>query len=447
MNRPRICLSLYGTTDEVCSAINSFDADLFEIRLDLCSDLDGARVRAATNKPLLFAAHGRPDLLRKYLDFADYVDLEQDAGGTPAVPNAGKMPALPIVSIHAKEEDPDRLWERLFGEHRTKIVLETENYDVIARLIKLNRDHSPLALCFAAGEVGAFSRILSVLNGAPWIYASLPGRATGNGQFMFDQLIQTYRLPRFQKMQELSVFGIIGNPVAHSSSPQIQNKNFADASLPWIYLPFFCKDLPALLSSAPKWKAKGFSITHPYKEEVLPLLDSVSPAVQRLRSCNTIAYVDGKWIGTNTDLDGIETMLKDVPVHGARTVIIGAGASARAFVSVIHPRVAELWILNRTAEKASQLASEFQARSGPLTDLIHIDYDILIQATSNGWISGESPIDTQQLKPGKIVIDCIYQDTELLKKARDLGCRTINGETWFQAQAQSQFRWWSSLNL
>jgi 3-dehydroquinate dehydratase / shikimate dehydrogenase len=437
MNQPRICLSLYGTNEELCSAIKSFDADLFEIRLDLCTDPDGSKIRAATNKPLLFAAHGRPDLLEKSWPFADYVDVEQ---GEATGQNS-------IVSIHANEGDPDRLWQKLSGEHRTKIVLETENYDVIARLIELNREHAPLAFCFAAGEVGAFSRILSVLNGAPWIYSSLPGRSTGNGQFTFDQLIQTYRLRRFEKRKDVSVFGIIGNPVAHSRSPEIQNRNFADASLSWIYLPFFCKDLPALLRAASKGRTKGFSITHPYKEEILPLLDSFSPAVQTLRSCNTVAYVDEKWIGTNTDLEGIEALVKDVPINAKRTVIIGAGASARAVASVIRPSLAELWILNRTSDKATQLASEFHAKGGSLADLAHIDYDILIQATPIGWMSGQCPVDLRHLRPEKTVIDCIYQDTDLLKKARELGCRTINGEMWFQVQAQAQFRWWSSLNL
>ena len=438
MNHIRICLSLYGTTEELCRAIKSFDANLYEIRLDLCTDdPEGAKIRAATTKPLLFAAHGRPDLLEKYWPFADYVDVEQ---GEATGQNS-------IVSIHTKEGEPDRLWKKLSGEHRTKIVLETANYDVIARLIELNREHSPLAFCFAAGEIGSFSRILSVLNGAPWIYASLAGRATGNAQFAFDQLVETYQLRRFEKIQDISVFGIIGNPVSHSRSPQIQNRNFADASLPWIYLPFFCVDLPALLRAAPKWKTKGFSITHPYKEEILPLLDSVSPAAQSLRSCNTVAYVDGKWTGTNTDLEGIKTLLKDVPVDGARIVIIGAGASARALASVIRPQVGKLWILNRTTDKASRLASEFQADSGSLADLEHIDYDILIQATSIGWNSGECPVNVRHLRPGKVVIDCIYQDTDLLKKARDLECKTINGKIWFDAQAQAQFRWWSSLNL
>src|ERR671935_13864 len=100
MNHPRICLSLYGTTQELCSAINSFDADSFEIRLDLCTDPDGAKIRATTRKPLLFAAHGRPDLLEKYWTFADYVDVELgEATGRNC-----------IISIHSKEEDPDRLW-------------------------------------------------------------------------------------------------------------------------------------------------------------------------------------------------------------------------------------------------------------------------------------------------------------------------------------------------
>ena len=142
MSVPRICLSLFGTIEEIIDAISKYDADLFEIRLDLSTELEGPKLRAATRKPLLFTAHRRPDLLERFWPFADYVDVEQ------AEATGGNT----IRSIHANDEDPDRLWEKLAGEHMTKIVLETSNYQTISRLIQLNHEHAPHAICFHANQ-------------------------------------------------------------------------------------------------------------------------------------------------------------------------------------------------------------------------------------------------------------------------------------------------------
>ena len=432
MSSPRICLSLYGTTDEICEAIREHDADLFEIRLDLSSNPDGSTIRACTRKPLLIAAHGRPDLLEKYWPFADFVDVEQaDAIGQNT-----------IVSIHSNREDVDALWSQYSGEHITKIVLETENYDAITRLLELNRQNKPLAILFASGEVGSFSRIASTFHGARWIYASLEGRSTAPGQFTYDQLMDAYKIRRLDTNQDVSIFGIIGNPVSHSRSPEFQNRKFAEASLPWIYLPFLCKDLPALFRNAPRWNTKGFSITHPHKEAVLELLDSVTPEVERLRSCNTVAYVEGKWMGTNTDWIGLKALLAELSLKNMRAVILGAGASARLFASMLHAEGANLVILNRNAKKAEELALQFGAKAGPLEHLKDLNYDLLIQATPVGWSSGELPVDPAHLREGKIVIDCIYKDTALLQISRQLGCATLNGEKWFEAQAEAQFEFW-----
>ncbi len=434
MSGALICLSVYGSTQEICDQIRNHDADLYEIRLDLSDQPNAAEIRATTSKPVLITAHGNPGLLNEYRSIADFIDVEQAQATTPDS----------IVSIHTGDQDPDQLWAKLQGDHITKIVVETENYQRIAGLLRLNRTHSPKAICFASGEIGSFSRILSALNGARWIYASLPGRATGNGQFTIQDLLEVYRIRRFKSGQELSVFGIVGDPVAHSLSPPLQNKKFSDVSLPWIYLPFRCTNLKQLFEQAPGWNTKGFSITHPYKEEALSFLDHASPETKEIRSCNTVAFMNGRLHGTNTDLVGIRALVSQVALSNARVIILGAGASARAIAFVVRPHVAELTFLNRTQQKAQQIASEFQGESGALEDLPNLQYDVLFQATSLGWKAGECPVNPDHLRPATTVIDAVYQETELLKRAKALGCRTINGETWFRAQAEAQFCWWKS---
>lgn len=425
----RICLSLFGTTIEICDLIkDSPEADLYEIRLDL-SNADPAAIRNATQKPLIFTAHGRPDLLQNASPFADYLDVEQQKQ------DGSKY----IVSIHAEDIDPQAYWDQLSGDHITKIVLRTEDYSRISQLLALNRQSN--AICFAQGEAGAFSRILSVFRGAHWAYASLPGRATGEGQFTLRELLDLYRVGRFDSPP--AVFGIVGNPVAHSRSPLFHNAKFAEENLPWIYLPFPCKNLEQLFRYAPGFGIHGFSITHPYKKEVLPFL------ANQLDSCNTVAYGNGKWYGTNTDVDGVREMLtrEKLSIEKARVVILGAGGTARTIASVIRPFVRQLIFLNRTPAKAAALAAEFQGESGSLDQLKTYTYDVLFQATSVGLNEGECPVNPDHLTAGATVVDVIYNppETVLLRKAKNLGCRIINGESMFLAQAEAQFRWWKNI--
>ena len=174
------------------------------------------------------------------------------------------------MSVHSGEADPDALWAAHRGDHITKIVLQTADYAKIARLIELDREHPGQALCFAMGEAGAFSRILAAFAGAPWIYASAGSRPTAPGQFTLRELIDVYRVRRFDAQPRL--FGIAGDPLAHSRSPQFHNAAFAAANLPWMYVPFRCTDLPALLRHAPAFGIRGLSLTHPLKESALSLV-------------------------------------------------------------------------------------------------------------------------------------------------------------------------------
>ncbi len=332
--------------------------------------------------------------------------------------------------------------KQLSGGHLTKLVLNTSDYSTIASLIELNRAHG--ALCFAMGETGAFSRIVSVFRGAPWIYASQPDRPTGDGQFTLQELTTLYRIRRFE--EEPSLFGITGDPVSHSLSPSFHNGKFTDAQLPWIYLPFPCRNVHSLIEHAPRLGICGLTVTHPHKEAVIRHLTHASPEVARLRSCNTLCYRDGEWHGINTDVIGVEETLRRIqaPLQTSSVIILGAGGAARAIASVIAGHCRKWIVLNRNPENAKIVASEFGGTAGALVDLHKYNYDLLFQATSVGMREGECPVDPEVLLPGKTVIDLIYRPSEtvLLKKAKSLGCRTMNGEVWFYAQAEAQFAWW-----
>src|SRR5262249_16105146 len=156
--------------------------------------------------------------------------------------------------------------------------------------------------------VGAFSRILSLFRGAPWIYACLPGKPTGTAQFHLSELVHSYRIHRFTFTPH--VFGIVGDPVAHSYSPAFHNRKFTAAHLPWMFLPFSCNDLGSLMDRALQFGVVGFSVTHPFKEEMLSFLEHPSEEVKRLRSCNTVCHKEDGWHGINTDVAGLNHLIE-----------------------------------------------------------------------------------------------------------------------------------------
>lgn len=428
-----ICLSVFGSTKSLCEIFESCtdQADLFEVRLDLSEKLDLASIRKATSKPLIFASHNNPELLKNAEPYADYIDI----GPTKATSNKQ------IVSFHGKDEDPEVLWQKFSGDHITKIVLETNNYSKIAALLKLNSEKS---ICFAMGEVGSFSRILSVFEKAPWIYTSLSQQPTAPGQFSIDQLINTYQVKRFSAKP--GIFGILGNPVSHSRSPAFHNQKFAEHNLPWIYLPFPCLDLESLMDHRKNFGIIGLSVTHPYKEKVIAFLAEQTPEVKKLRSCNTLLWKNNGWHGINTDVVGFEGLLikHGVELDKKYVAIIGAGGAARAAAFVVAQSSAKLIFLNRTHEKAMELAKEFNGTAVQLSEIVAVEYDVLIQTTPVGMRNNECPINPDLVRPSTTVIDVLYEPAEtiLLRKAKALGCRAINGEDWFLLQAEAQFQYW-----
>ena len=149
---------------------------------------------------------------------------------------------------------------------------------------------------------------------------------------------------------------------------------------------------------------KGISVTMPLKEAAIPYLNELSWDAQKIGSVNTIAFINGKSIGYNTDgvgaLDAIENQIS---VKGKKIVVLGAGGTARAIVYEALKRNAQVTVLNRTEGKALKLADRFACRGGDLQNMskeAEAGYDIIINATSD-----ELPIGPEWILPGCLVMD------------------------------------------
>lgn len=245
------------------------------------------------------------------------------------------------------------------------------------------------------------------------------------------------------------LYGIIGKPVRHSLSPAMHNAAFQHEKINAVYLAFETDDCPQACSSMRCLDIKGYSVTIPNKEDIVPLLDKTDHAVQKIGACNTIKNVNGTLVGTNTDWLGAITALEKsgITLKGAKTVILGAGGSARAVAYGLLEREAKVTICNRTLEKAQQLALEFGCEYASLSEAEKIHADILVNTTSVGManLSDKSPISKKGVENYQIIMDIVYNplETVLLRYAKAAGKITINGLYMLLYQAMAQFEYWT----
>jgi shikimate dehydrogenase len=247
---------------------------------------------------------------------------------------------------------------------------------------------------------------------------------------------------------ETSLFGLIGNPVAHSLSPLMHNRAFAASGFNAVYLAFCISDPGAAIKSFRALSVTGLSVTLPHKVAVMQYLDDIDQTAAAIGAVNTIVNHNGKLTGYNTDCQGaIRALQTRTALTGKSVAIIGAGGAARAIGFGLVPVAERLTILNRTRKSGEQLAADLQAEFLPLNECLPKRYDILINTTPVGMHPdiAATPIAKQSLSKEVVVMDIVYNplQTQFLKDATAKGCRTINGLDMFVFQGAFQFELWT----
>jgi shikimate dehydrogenase len=160
-------------------------------------------------------------------------------------------------------------------------------------------------------------------------------------------------------------------------------------------------------------------------------LGNVDESAKSARSVNTISVTDGQLIGSNTDGDGCCNAIEQagVVVAGSRAVVIGAGGTARAIVATLARRGAsDIAVINRTESRAQDvITSATVARVGNVGDIANAN--ILINATSVGMGTQETPVEAGLLHSSLVVLDAVYHplETTLLRDAKLAGAKTVDG--------------------
>ena len=316
----------------------------------------------------------------------------------------------------------------------------------VLKLIE-DRSLSSHVVGIAMGEEGLLSRVLGPRAGAAFTFASADdGEETAPGQVSARTLLDLYRLDQLD--QATRIFGVAGNPIAHSLSPLMHNTAFRRESVNAVMLPLKVKALNDLLTVVRDLPLGGVAVTMPLKQEVLPHLANMDPLTARIGACNTLRTgADGKLYGFNTDVAGVVRPLeKRMRSKGARIVVLGAGGAARAAVFGLVDQGAEVFVVNRTHEKAVALARKAHAKSLKQELLAKNKFDALINTTPCGMagIKQALPIKENELNAG-LVFDMVYNplSTPLLKLAHSRGIPIISGLEMFVQQGARQFEIWT----
>lgn len=256
---------------------------------------------------------------------------------------------------------------------------------------------------------------------------------------------------------KIPLAAVIGCPVAHSKSPQLQ-RHWLDAyGIAGHYVPMHVEpgDLEDVIRMMPKMGYVGANITIPHKVAVMSIADQVTDRATLIGAANTLIYRnDGTILADNTDGYGFITNLHQAaPLWDPKSgpaVVFGAGGASRAVVaSLLEAGVPELMLSNRTRARADQLRQEFGARirvvewvqAGNVIE----EASLLVNTTSLGMVGKPRlrvPLDG--LRRETVVSDLIYAPlkTDLLQCAEDIGCTTVDGLGMLLHQAVPGFERW-----
>lgn len=248
----------------------------------------------------------------------------------------------------------------------------------------------------------------------------------------------------------MNTLGLIGRPVKQSQSDVYHNRFLSHIGLPERYGKFelLPEQLPQFMIEAKK-NMLGLSVTMPFKEQIIPLLDEIDDTAQKIGAVNTVKFLNGKSYGYNTDGKGALQAIQHInphPLNNKYAVIVGAGGAAKAIAWELFYAKMEIIIVNRNFEKASALAKSLNAQALPLSSLasiINTKCNLLIQATSVGMLDQNVIIPADKIPSHITVFDVLSAPkNQWLHQLAQQGSLTISGKLMWTFQAIEQYKIW-----
>lgn len=255
-----------------------------------------------------------------------------------------------------------------------------------------------------------------------------------------------------------SLFGLLGDPVAHSLSPAMHNAALAELGIDGVYLPFPCKakDLESVLSGLAAVGVRGINVTIPHKQAVISHLSQVDPAAAAIGAVNTLDWdpTAGFWRGRNTDVEGFVAPLRGLQNGFSQALILGSGGAARAAIQgCVQLGIPEIGVVGRRHQSLQALQAIWPNLRIRLWDQLNEQLpraDLVVNATPIGMTGHgfeDSPLSVEQIKRAPrqaLFYDLIYtpRPTMLLEQASALGYKTQDGLEMLIRQGSSALAGW-----
>lgn len=260
---------------------------------------------------------------------------------------------------------------------------------------------------------------------------------------------------------ETRLLGVIGHPIAHSLSPQMHNAFFVATGLDYAYVPLDVRPeaLPAAVSGLGALGFRGFNVTMPHKEKILPLLDHVDAVARLVGAVNTVVVEGDRLLGTNTDGPGFLEACAEAGIAfaGTKVLVVGAGGAAAAIsAAVLGAGADHLSLLNRSEWRAQRLRRRLE-QAYPKAEISVYGpdgaeeategRDVIANATYLGMKEDDPPpVPPDCLAGGMAVFDAVYRrgvETKFVRLARKRGLPTVAGERMLLYQGVQAQRLWT----
>jgi 3-dehydroquinate dehydratase / shikimate dehydrogenase len=442
-----------------------------ELRLDWLAD-DGERARflrqlaakrprgtfIATCRRRQAAGRYRGSIAQQLIHLADalragcaWYDLEIESAAAipPQLLDVLLGDARRLASSHffrGALRHPEQVCKKLWRTRpdAIKIAACCDSLATGLRLLKLARGRRNV-VAVPMGDTTLPLRVLALREGSALAYAPV-GDVTAPGQVSLEDTFDLYRADRINRRTR--VYAVIGDPIGHSLSPQLQNSGFRARRMDAVYLPFLVRDLRDFLAAIGPLGIKGFSVTLPHKQRILRHLDGCDPLAASIGAVNTVVVRGGgKLYGYNTDYVGVLRSLEQrMPLRGSRVLILGAGGAARAVAFALAQAGASICVCSRRPARARSLARAAHGEAIARNRLQREFFDAIVNATPVGMHPSvaRSPLDAGELNC-RLVFDLVYRPriTKLLRLAASRGIETVSGFEMFVAQGTAQWEIWT----
>jgi shikimate dehydrogenase len=254
-----------------------------------------------------------------------------------------------------------------------------------------------------------------------------------------------------------ALYGVLGHPVSHSRSPEMQNAAFDHLGIDarYVALPVPPDRLDEAVRGAHALGFQGLNVTVPHKQRAAAVCVQLDAVAEEVGAVNTLRRAAEGWEGHNTDAPACLSLLEAAGVGtGARALLVGAGGAARAAAWALLRLGTDLRIAARRAEAAVELAHQLapmparggpRVRSAPWGELAAESEaaDVVVNGTSVGLAGHETRIPALCFRPGQVALDFVYGETDFGRAALAAGARLITGEQILVRQGALAFNLWT----